>query len=301
MAAYQRSDVTSCGPLGAGPRCGMSPGCGRRWGMPGRAARSAQLMGQQKNNNKKGCTSHKPTNRTIPSEASEVSTRSSIFTLTTVGKICRFLRFFFFFLLLLLLYFVSELRESKTKKSKISFRKLPLILYRVLKTYWFVSDDQRKWTQKTPPSVRVRLSPAAASLLFGTRGACSRSPMWTWPEPPPPPPPREFSWSGAAYLTSSHPTPRFNDLCLELGFGEHFYTDRDKSLKYKTTCDLAIVFTSSRLSRVFDITFAGRVLHVCTCDDFAKTRAVRCIKPAVYKSETERGPERSCGINTQGS
>ena len=110
-----------------------------------------------------------------------------------MGKICRFLRFFFFFLLLLLLYFVSELRESKTKKSKISFRKLPLILYRVLKTYWFVSDDQRKWTQKTPPSVRVRLSFAAASLLFGTRGACSRSPMWTWPEPPPPPPPPENS------------------------------------------------------------------------------------------------------------
>ena len=27
MAARQRSDVSSCGPLGAGPRCGVSPGC----------------------------------------------------------------------------------------------------------------------------------------------------------------------------------------------------------------------------------------------------------------------------------
>ena len=45
MAACQRSDVTSCGPLGAGPRCGMSPGCGRRWGMPGRAAREQCLWG----------------------------------------------------------------------------------------------------------------------------------------------------------------------------------------------------------------------------------------------------------------
>ena len=32
MAAHQRPDVTSCGPLWAGPRCGMSLGCGRRWG-----------------------------------------------------------------------------------------------------------------------------------------------------------------------------------------------------------------------------------------------------------------------------
>ena len=31
-AAYQRFDVTSCGPLGVGPRCGMSPVCGRKWG-----------------------------------------------------------------------------------------------------------------------------------------------------------------------------------------------------------------------------------------------------------------------------
>ena len=32
MAAHQRPDVTSCGPLWAWPRCGMSLGCGRRWG-----------------------------------------------------------------------------------------------------------------------------------------------------------------------------------------------------------------------------------------------------------------------------
>ena len=32
MAARQRSDVSSCGPLGAGLRYRMSPGCGRRWG-----------------------------------------------------------------------------------------------------------------------------------------------------------------------------------------------------------------------------------------------------------------------------
>ena len=32
MAAHQRPDVTSCGPPGAGPRCRMSLGCGRRWG-----------------------------------------------------------------------------------------------------------------------------------------------------------------------------------------------------------------------------------------------------------------------------
>ena len=32
MAAHQQPDVTSCGPLWAGPRCGMSLGCGRRWG-----------------------------------------------------------------------------------------------------------------------------------------------------------------------------------------------------------------------------------------------------------------------------
>ena len=28
MTAYKRSDVSSCGPLGAGPRGGMSPVCG---------------------------------------------------------------------------------------------------------------------------------------------------------------------------------------------------------------------------------------------------------------------------------
>jgi len=30
MAAHQRSDVSSCGPLGAGPRCSVNLGCGRR-------------------------------------------------------------------------------------------------------------------------------------------------------------------------------------------------------------------------------------------------------------------------------
>ena len=46
MAAYQRSDITSCGPLGVGPRCGMSPGCGRRWGVPGRVAREQCFWGR---------------------------------------------------------------------------------------------------------------------------------------------------------------------------------------------------------------------------------------------------------------
>ena len=53
-AAHQRSDVTSCGPLVAGPPCGMSPGCGRSLGDAGTSGagaaplRSAQTMGQQK-------------------------------------------------------------------------------------------------------------------------------------------------------------------------------------------------------------------------------------------------------------
>ena len=34
-AAHRQCDVSSCGPLG--PLCGMSPECGRKWGMPGRA------------------------------------------------------------------------------------------------------------------------------------------------------------------------------------------------------------------------------------------------------------------------
>ena len=40
------NDLTS--PLGAGPWCRMSPGCGRRWGMPGWAAWEQYLWGQHR-------------------------------------------------------------------------------------------------------------------------------------------------------------------------------------------------------------------------------------------------------------
>ena len=53
LAAYQRSDVSSCGPLGVGPRCGMSPGWPKVENAETSSAgavplRSAQMMGQLK-------------------------------------------------------------------------------------------------------------------------------------------------------------------------------------------------------------------------------------------------------------